>query len=260
MNVVFIGDITGPRAVADVAARLPALRRAHAVDLVVANADNVAVTGPDPAAGFGMTVEAVETLLAAGVDVVTSGSHGRDGPEAARALAHPRVLRPYNLPATVPGRGLLTVAVAGEPVSVLTLADTPTVPDAAPAYPSWRAAPTVGTTLVHFVGDVFAARVFAAAIDGQAAAVLGTLGHEASLHLYRLPGGTGFVPDVGMVGALGPAGAGIDPLAHFAARLRGADAAALPPFHLAEGPWVFEAVWLRVVGGRTEELARLSVL
>src|SRR3712207_4381319 len=82
MNVLMIGDIVGPDAVAYLAERLPGLCRDRDVDLVVANAENCAVSAPTPWRGFGMTVELVEQLLGSVVDVVTSGNHGWDGPEA----------------------------------------------------------------------------------------------------------------------------------------------------------------------------------
>ena len=76
MNVLVVGDIVGPGAVAYLSERLPGLRRDRDVDLVIANAENCAVTAPTPYRGFGMTVELVERLLEGGVDVVTSGNHG----------------------------------------------------------------------------------------------------------------------------------------------------------------------------------------
>ena len=96
--MLMIGDIVGPDAVAYLAERLPGLRRSHGVDLVVANAENCAVTAPTPYRGFGMTVELVERLVESGVDVVTSGNHGWDGPEAGAVHRHPRVLRPHYFP------------------------------------------------------------------------------------------------------------------------------------------------------------------
>ena len=96
MNVLMIGDIVGPDAVSYLAERLPTLRRDHDVDLVVANAENCAISGPTPWKGFGMTVELVERLMDAGVDVITSGNHGWDGPEAAKSsscsVSYPRSL------------------------------------------------------------------------------------------------------------------------------------------------------------------------
>jgi calcineurin-like phosphoesterase len=76
MNVLMIGDVVGPEATAWLAGRLPTLRREHAIDLVVVNAENCAVTASTPWAGFGMTRALVDLLLEAGADVITSGNHG----------------------------------------------------------------------------------------------------------------------------------------------------------------------------------------
>ena len=119
MNVLMIGDIVGPGAVAYLAERLPRLRRDYDVHLVVDNAENCAISAPTPRKGFGMTVELVERLMDAGVDIITSGNHGWDGPEAKIVHRHPRVLRPYNLPEGAMGKGIAALEVQGEPVSVL---------------------------------------------------------------------------------------------------------------------------------------------
>ncbi len=259
MNVIFIGDIVGPDAAAYLAARLPALRRDHEADLVVANADNCAITGPIPFTGSGMTVELVDLLLGSGVDVVVGGSHGFDGPDGARVHDHLRVLRPYNLPPDVPGRGLVTLEVAGEPVSVLSLASPSALPAALPLYQSWRAATAgvSGTIIVHWLGEPnYEKTSFAYAIDGEAAAVLGTQTHEATLHLYRLPGGTALVHDVGFTGPFGGVG-GFDPRPYVAA-LKGEDLAALPPYTLVDGPMTLGAVLLRLDTGRTRKIERLA--
>jgi calcineurin-like phosphoesterase len=179
-----VSDIVGPEAVAYLAGRLPGLRRTHELDLVVANAENCALTAPTPWTGFGMTVELVERLLESGVDVVTSGNHGWDGPEADSVHRHPRVLWPLNLPKDVIGKGILTLEGGGE---------------------------TVGTALVV---------------------------------------------DVGMTGPSGrPAGF---PLTYFAAKMRSEDTAFLPPFELADGPITLGAVLLRIVGGKTSHIERIT--
>ena len=90
MNLLMIGDVVGPEATTWLADRLPTLRHEHAIDLVVVNAENCAVTAPTPWAGFGMTRALVELLLEAKADVITSGNHGWDGPEAEAVHRHPR--------------------------------------------------------------------------------------------------------------------------------------------------------------------------
>ena len=258
MNVLMIGDIVGPGAVAYLEERLPRLRRDCGVDLVVANAENCAISAPTPWRGFGMTVELVERLMGAGVDVVTSGNHGWDGPEAQIVHRHPRVLRPYNLPEGAMGKGIATLEIEGEPASVLNLgSSTAVMPDALPVYESWSAAKLEGTVIVDFHGDsAWEKMEFATAVDGRVAAVLGTHTHEPTVNLHVLPGGTALVVDVGMTGPSGsPAGF---PLEHFAAELKGEDPGSLPPFELAAGPMTLGAVWLRIEAGKTRKVERLS--
>jgi metallophosphoesterase (TIGR00282 family) len=257
MNVLMIGDIIGPDAVTYLAEHLPGIRRAYDLDLVVANAENCAITAPAPWRGFGMTVDLVERLLEGGVDVVTSGNHGWDGPEADIVHKHPRVLRPHNLAEGVLGKGIATLEVKSEPVSVLNLgSSTAAMPGALPVYGSWVAAGLRGTVIVDFHGDsAWEKMEFATAVDGRVAAVLGTHTHEPTINLYILPGGTALVVDVGMTGPSGNPGG--FPLEHFAARMKGEDPGTLPPFELATGPMIFGAVWLRIEGGKTVEIKRI---
>ena len=257
MNVLMIGDIVGPDAVAYLAEQLPGMRRAYDVDLVVANAENCAITAPTPWGGFGMTVDLVECLLEGGVDVVTSGNHGWDGPEANIVHQHPRVLRPHNFPEGFMGKGIATLEVESEPVSVLNLGSaTAAMPGVLPVYGSWLAAELRGTVIVDFHGDsAWEKMEFATAVDGRVAAVLGTHTHEPTINLHILPGGTALVVDVGMTGP--SASPGGFPLEHFAARMQGEDSGSLPDFELGTGPIILGAVWLRIEGGRTLEIKRI---
>ncbi len=257
MNVLMIGDVVGPQATAWLANRLPALRREHAIDLVIVNAENCAVTEPTPWAGFGMTRALVDLLLEAGADVITSGNHGWDGPDAEAVHSYPRVLRPLNMPPDSPGQGVTILEVAGEPVTIVNLAsERGMIEEAVPVYPAWRSVERRGTVVIDFHGDAaWEKMIFATAIDGEAAAVLGTHTHEATEALHILPSGTGFVADVGMTGPTGHPGG--FPLAHFAAKYRGDDWRALPPFTLASGPLALGAVLLHIEDGTTRSIIRI---
>jgi 2',3'-cyclic-nucleotide 2'-phosphodiesterase len=257
MNVLFIGDLVGPEAVTYLVGRLPGLRQQYGIDLVVANAENTAITAPTPWEGFGMTLGIVEELLSGGVDVITSGNHGWDGPEMGEVHRHPRVLRPYNLPDTVPGKGLIHLEVRGEAVTVVNLSSVRgIIDDALPLYETWRSLDLRGTVIVDFHGDAaWEKMIFATAIDGEAAAVLGTHTHEPVHKLHILPKWTALVTDVGMTGPTGSPGG--FPLVHFAAKYRGEDYASLPPFQLAAGPMELGAVVLRIEAGKTRDIARI---
>ncbi|HWE92036.1 MAG TPA: YmdB family metallophosphoesterase [Pseudonocardiaceae bacterium] len=259
MIAIFFGDIVGARATDFLLDRLAGLRAEHRADLVVANAENCA---PD---GLGMTVPQVEALLSGGVDVVTGGNHSWDSAESVRALDNPRVLRPFNVAAGVPGRGVLSLDVDGAPVTVLNLADDcamrsvkATRDKVLPAYSGWVAAPRLGTVLVDYHGDhVLEKQIFARAVDGEAAAVLGTHTHEPTLPLHVLPGGTALVTDVGMTGPLGGVqGFGY---AEFVAGLHNSGnpfAFGIPA--LSDGPIVLGCVVLDIEYGKTLRVARIS--
>src|SRR5215467_14266726 len=114
MRILFIGDIVGRPGRQLVKIGLGALASRHQIDLVIANAEN-------SAAGFGITREIGDELLDAGVDVMTSGNHIWDKKEALDYIAtEPRLLRPLNYPAGVPGNGsYLARARNGRSVGVI---------------------------------------------------------------------------------------------------------------------------------------------
>ena len=156
------------------------------------------------------------------------------------------------------GKGIATLEVENEPVSVLNLGSaTAAMPGALPVYGSWLAAGLRGTVLVDFHGDsAWEKMEFATAVDGRVAAVLGTHTHEPTVNLHILPGGTALVVDVGMTGASGSPGG--FPLTHFAAEMKGEDPGGLPPFELATGPTALGAVLLRIEDGKTLHIERMS--
>lgn len=257
MNLLFVGDVVGPVAVRWLAGRLPALRREHGVDLVVANAENCAPSG------CGMTSELVGLLFDSGVDAITGGNHSWDGPEAEDILRRPRVLRPHNLPDGVPGKGIVHLEAAGETVTVLNLADADALRlteavggKTRPLWASWLAVEKRGTVVVDLHAEhVINKQVFAHAVDGEAAAVLGTHTHEPTLPLHVLPKGTALVTDVGMTGP--SAGVmGFEP-ENFVDGLKEDDPFAPPPPVPAAGSVELGAVLLRVEGRKTREISRL---
>ncbi len=254
MNILFIGDLVGRPAVAWVADRIPRLRADHAVDLVIVNAENATFDAATNT--YGTDWQTVDRLVAAGVDVITGGNHTWDHPDAAAVLAHPRVLRPANVSPDLPGHGSVTVDVAGEPVTVVNLAMRDAIAAATPLWSAWQTIDRRGTVVVDLHGmEPQGKRGFALAIDGHAAAVLGTHTHEPSLPLDILPGGTAFVTEVGFTGPSGGAG-GL--AAHvIAAEIRGdRDPATLTA--LADGPMTLAAVLVTTAAGRATSIRRLT--
>jgi calcineurin-like phosphoesterase len=68
MLVLAVGDVIGKPGREAVSELLPGLKEQYGIDLVVANAENVA-------GGLGVTPNTATKLLDAGVDVLTSGNH-----------------------------------------------------------------------------------------------------------------------------------------------------------------------------------------
>ena len=102
MNVLAIGDVIGRPGRAALQKVLPGLREQYKIDLVIANAENVA-------GGLGVTPNTAQELLESGVDVMTSGNHIWAQKEILPYLESDDMplLRPLNYPKGVPGRGYL---------------------------------------------------------------------------------------------------------------------------------------------------------
>ncbi len=255
MHVLFIGDLVGSDAVPFTIDAVQRIRAMRPVDLVIANAENAAhVPATDR---FGTSPEIASALLDGGVDVITGGNHTWDRADAAEVLTHPRVLRPLNVGPDRPGHGAVTVDVGKQRVTVVNLIMADAFADTTPLWSAWQSVDRDGAVIVDLHGGMpVSKRAFAHAVDGTAAAVLGTHTHEPSLALDILPGGTGFVAEVGFTGPSGGAGGGgID---QAAAMIRGdwVPGTAAP---LATGPLTLAAVLVTLDGNRATAIERITV-
>jgi metallophosphoesterase (TIGR00282 family) len=204
-RLLFIGDIVGQAGLQYLEARLPKLIAHCQPDFIVANAENLDLTGP----GFGMLPQSLERLLALGVDLVTGGNHSWDGPQFQQVQAHPRVLRPLNYSPAAPGKGSMVLEKGGYRLGVVNLASRTALPwadDPVTAMEGvlarWEG--SVNGIVVDFHGEsVYEKLGFAFLFDGRVSAVLGTHTHVPTLDTRVLPGGTAYVSDVGMTGPRG---------------------------------------------------------
>jgi len=199
MNVLFIGDLVGRRAVALVRDLLPALRSEHAAEFVVVNVENAS-------GGFGVNARTVEEMLAAGVDVMTTGNHVWDNKEIVPILASGEapVIRPANLNPAVPGRGWLTVtSTGGRQLTVVNLVGRLFMN---PVDDPFRVADEIlagvpPPVLVDFHAEATSEKIaFGHYLDGRVAAVIGTHTHVQTADERVLPGGTAYLTDAGMTG------------------------------------------------------------
>jgi metallophosphoesterase (TIGR00282 family) len=201
MNILFIGDIVGRPGRELVRKGLRALVEYHDVDLVVANVEN-------SAAGFGITREIGDDFLKWGVDVMTSGNHIWDKKEAIEYVgAEPRLLRPANYPAGVPGRGAYVAQTRnGEPVGVINAMgrvfmlniDDPfaVVLNEIEAMRHWTR-----VIVVDFHAEATSEKIAMGwHLDGKVTGVFGTHTHVQTADERLLLNGTAYITDAGMTG------------------------------------------------------------
>jgi metallophosphoesterase (TIGR00282 family) len=201
MNILFIGDIFGRPGRELVRRGLGPLVDRYDVDLVIANIENAA-------GGFGVTREIGDTIAGYGVDVMTSGNHIWDKKEALEYVAaEPRLLRPSNYPAGVPGRGsFLARTENGHAVGVINLMGRVFMtaiddPFAAALREVEAFAGRTRVIVVDFHAEATSEKqAMGWHLDGKVSAVLGTHTHVQTADERILPKGTAYLTDAGMTG------------------------------------------------------------
>jgi hypothetical protein len=202
MRLLFLGDIVGRPGRDLVRRHVRALAAHHRADLVIANGENAA-------GGAGITRDNMLEILAAGVEVITTGNHVWDKRETLEFIGNePRLIRPANYPEGTPGAGSYVATTrSGDRVGVINV---------------------MGRVFLHAIDDPFRAAereiqrvksegagaifvdmhaettseklALSYYLDGQVSAVIGTHTHVQTADERILPGGTACLTDVGMTG------------------------------------------------------------
>jgi metallophosphoesterase (TIGR00282 family) len=201
MKILFIGDIVGKPGRELIRKGLPDLADRLEVDLVIANAENAA-------AGFGVTKDIGDALLESGVHVMTSGNHIWAKKEVIEYIGgEPRLLRPANYPAGVPGRGSYVARTGdGRAVGVInvmgrvfmqSIDDPFTV--VLKEIEAMRGRTKV--IVVDFHAEATSEKVAMGwYLDGKVTLVVGTHTHVQTADERILPNGTAYITDAGMTG------------------------------------------------------------
>jgi metallophosphoesterase (TIGR00282 family) len=203
VRILFVGDIVGRSGRAIVLDRLPGLIADWKLDCVIINGENAA-------GGFGITEAIYRDLIDAGADAVTLGNHAWDQKEALVFIARaPRLIRPINYPAGTPGRGAALIdAKNGARVLVINAMGRifmDPLDDPFASVERELAACPLGTAADAIVIDLHGEatsekQTMGHFVDGRASLVVGTHTHAPTADHQILPGGTGFISDVGMTG------------------------------------------------------------
>lgn len=197
LRILFVGDVVGR----------PGRRALHLwleenrerFDLCIANGENAA-------GGFGLTEKIVNKLLSYGVTVITGGNHTFDKKEIYQFIDKYPILRPANYPPGTPGRGFITLEVNGVRVLVVNLMGRvfmECLDNPFRVFDSIAESEEADVVVVDFHGEASSEKqAFGFYADGRATAVFGTHTHVQTADLRLLPGGTLYITDAGMTGAV----------------------------------------------------------
>jgi metallophosphoesterase (TIGR00282 family) len=259
-RVLMIGDMIGKPGRVAVEQLLPELRDARQIDFVTANGENVA-------GGMGLTPSTADAILAAGVDVITSGNHIWDKREIYPYLeSSDRVLRPLNYGTNgVPGRGWGTYHAAdGTEIAVMNFQGRTYMQQIENPFTDAdrlldeSSEPLPLVRVVDFHCELTSEKnAFGLHLDGRVSAVVGTHTHVVTGDERILPGGTAYQTDLGMTGPVWSV-IGFDPKTVLPRFIN-----ALPTrFEVGEGPIVFNATQIDIdtTTGRALAIERIQRL
>jgi len=197
-KVLAVGDVVGNPGMERIHHSLRRLKMQVGADFVVVNGENAAVVG--------ITPNQAEDIFNAGADVITLGNHSYSKREIVDYLEDSRwVLRPANYAPHAPGIGWnLYDTPAGE-IAVIDLQGRVNM-DYTPDNPFLeveRILKNISTKLifVEFHAEATSEKLaMGYMLDGRISALWGTHTHVPTADAQVLPGGTGYVTDLGMTG------------------------------------------------------------
>lgn len=208
MNILAIGDVVGTSGCEFLRRHLPSLKKTYGIDLCIVNGEN-------SAEGNGITPASATHIFSSGADVITTGNHVFRRHEIYDFLdENPRIIRPANYPPSAPGNGYCIVDMGRLRVCVVNLMGT--------VYMDALSNPfSVIDEILNKVKNAFIIIDFHAEatsekkalgyhLDGKVTAVYGTHTHVQTSDEQILPGGTGYITDIGMTGPINSV-LGVDP-------------------------------------------------
>ena len=200
MKILAIGDIVGTAATDFVSSRLWGLRSTLGVDFVIANGENAWDIK-------GIRREQAQALLDGGVDVITTGNHVWGQRDIYSFLDDDsRIIRPANFPGRTPGSGYTVVEADGYRILCMNAQGTALMEPLDSPFEAVdkileREAGNYDLSILDFHAEATSEKIaMGYYLDGRVNIVFGTHTHVQTSDAKVLPGGTGYVTDIGMTG------------------------------------------------------------
>jgi metallophosphoesterase (TIGR00282 family) len=203
IRALILGDVVGSPGSRALFFGLKTLIKETRADLIIVNGENAA-------SGFGMMHDDVHRFLTSGADVITSGNHIWQKKEILPVLdSEERLLRPANYPPGVPGHGFCILEKKRQRVAVMNLLGRSRMGfnGLCPFQTGKKILQQLQGKADVFILDFHAEdpmekEALACYLDGQLSLIFGTHTHIQTADERILPGGTGYITDIGMVGPM----------------------------------------------------------
>ena len=200
MRILAVGDIVASDGREFIYNNLGRIKKKYNIDYCIANGENTANTN-------GITMDIAETLINCGVDVITLGNHTFANREYANVLNDfPRVIRPINYPSETEGMGYFIDDLGALSIGVINAQgrinmDALDCPFRATEKCLKEIEGRADVVIIDFHAETTSEKLaFGNYFDGKVAAIFGTHTHVQTANERILPGGTGYITDLGMTG------------------------------------------------------------
>ncbi len=204
MKILVVGDVTSPAGIRHLEAELWGVRKREGIDFCVVNGENASFIS-------GISEQLSELLIKAGADCITGGNHTLYNRTAYTYLDDTEaILRPINFGGEAPGHGYAILYGGGYRILVINaMGNVHIEPTLDSPYPY------IDRVLAECEGkydfsvlDIHAEATgeklaLGYAYDGKINIIFGTHTHVPTADEQILPGGTGYITDVGMCGNSG---------------------------------------------------------
>ena len=205
MRILAIGDVCGESGCRRLLSSLPRFKKDNDVDFTIVNGEN-------SAASNGISKDSAGVILAAGADVVTGGNHTLHRKDFRPLLDQNEFfLRPDNMPHAEFGTGYCLADLGHTKIAVINLlgqiyldmhdADNPFL--SADKLIARANGDGANIIIVDFHAEATSEKkALGFYLDGRVSALFGTHTHVQTNDACVLPGGTAYITDLGMSGAV----------------------------------------------------------